>query len=272
MTKLLAAVDNSTAALPVVGTACAVAELFGAKVEVLHVGEGGDAGARSGDDIARAAADAALVPYWRADGEPAERLLAAAADPDVFAIAVAARSLDRADAPADAPSSAPRGVWAVGGTTRALITGLMKPVVVVPPESDAPARIDRIVLPLDESRTTTDALTSTARALAASDAELVVLHVCAPDAAPRFSEQPQHETQSWSREFLSRYWPAPARRARLELRMGEPADAVLDTMTRLAADLVVVAWGRSLDAGRAEIVRRVLGHEHVPVLLLAVAI
>ena len=42
MTKLLAAVDNSTAALPVVGTACAVADLFGAKVEALHVVVDGD--------------------------------------------------------------------------------------------------------------------------------------------------------------------------------------------------------------------------------------
>ena len=98
MTKLLAAVDNSTAALPVVGTACAVAELFGVKVEVLHVTEDGDVVARSEDDIARAAADAALVPYWRGHGEPAEQLLAAAEDADVAAIAIAARSLDRADA------------------------------------------------------------------------------------------------------------------------------------------------------------------------------
>ncbi|HZP31471.1 MAG TPA: universal stress protein, partial [Acidimicrobiia bacterium] len=129
MSKLLAAVDNSTAALPVVGTACAVADVFGAKVEALHVVE-------DGDDMARAAADTALVPYWRIGGEPSHELLAAADDPDVLALALASRDLDGPGGP-------------VGTVTRRLITEAPRPVVVVPPGQEAPARIDRVLVAID---------------------------------------------------------------------------------------------------------------------------
>lgn len=250
MTKLLAAVDNSTAALAVVGTACAVADLFGAKVEVLHVVE-------NGDDVARAAADAALVPYGTAAGDPIAELLAAAEDPDVLGIAVAARRLDRVGGPA------------LGGTTRAMLTRLRKPVVVVPPGDDAPARIDRVLVPLDGEPATTDALRGTLQPLAASDVEIIVLHVCAPESIPRFADQVQHETESWAREFLLRYWPVPSRRVRLELRVGEPDGEVAGTVNRLAADLIVLGWGRSLAAGRAQVARRLLEQDRVPILLVA---
>src|SRR5215475_11022752 len=89
--KLLAAVDNSTAALPVVGTACAIADVLGAKVEAMHVVEEDD------DVVARAAANASLVPYWRTGGEPSREVLAAADDPDVLAVALATRDVDHSD-------------------------------------------------------------------------------------------------------------------------------------------------------------------------------
>jgi nucleotide-binding universal stress UspA family protein len=251
MTKLLAAVDNSTAALPVVGTARAVADLLGAKVEVLHVVE-------DGDDLARASADAALVPYWRLDGDPAAQLLAAAGDADVIAIAVAARSVDGPDVPI------------IGATTRSLITELGKPVVVVPPDMDAPARIDRVLVPLDESLATADALGYAVRALAESDVELLILHVSSLDSVPRFSDQPQHETDNWCEEFLARYSPAASSRVELVLRFGEPAEQVSDAATHLAADLVVLAWRRTLDVGHAPVVRRLLSQDRIPVLLVPV--
>ena len=45
--KVIAALDNSLAARPVVATAGALAELLDSNVEALHVGENGNAVARS---------------------------------------------------------------------------------------------------------------------------------------------------------------------------------------------------------------------------------
>ena len=61
---------------------------------------------------------------------------------------------------------------------------------------------------LDESRATSDAIGRSVGSLAETDVELIVVHVSSPDAVPRFSEQPQHETETWSDEFLMRYSPA----------------------------------------------------------------
>jgi nucleotide-binding universal stress UspA family protein len=246
--KLLAAVDNSTAALPVVGTACAIADVFGAKVEAMHVVEGDD-------DIARAAANAALVPYWRTGGDPGREVLHAADDPDVFAIALGSRDLDHGDV-------------FVGDVARRLITEAPRPVVVVPPSVDAPARIDRVLVAIDCDLVTTETLRPVLVGVAATGVEIVVVHVSSPDELPRFADQIQHETDAWSGEFLSRYCPLPQARIRLELRYGDGPGEISAVAAHVAADLVVLAWSQSLDGGRAGVVRKLIGENRVPVLLV----
>jgi nucleotide-binding universal stress UspA family protein len=251
MTKLLAAVDNSTAALPVVGTACAVADVFGAKVEALHVVDGGD-------DVARAAADAALIPYWRIGGEPGSELLAAADDPDVIALTVGSRDLDHLDA-------------LVGGVTRRLITEAPRPVVVVPPGQDAPSRIERILVALDRDLVTTAALHPVLVAIAETAVDIVVVHVCSIDELPPFADQVQHETSAWADEFLARYSTLARERIRLELRYGDAPGEVSAVAARVAADLVVLAWAQSLDGDHAAVVRTVLAQDRIPVLLVPIS-
>jgi nucleotide-binding universal stress UspA family protein len=247
--KLLAALDNSTAALPVVGTACAIAEMLDAKVEALHVVEDG------ADDLARAAANASLIPYWRTGGEPSHELLAAADDPDVLALTLATRDLDHSDV-------------FVGNVTRRLITEAPRPIVVVPPGEDAPAHIDRVLVALDRDLATTEALGSLLSAIAAAQVEIVVVHVCSTEEIPPFADQIQHETNAWADEFLSRYCPLTQDRIRLELRYGDVPGEVAAVAARVAADLVVLAWSQSLDSGRAAVVRTVLARDRVPVLLV----
>ena len=249
--KLLAAVDNSTVALPVVGTACAIAEMFDAKVEAMHVVEGGD-------DFARAAADASLVPYWRTGGDPGRELLAAVDDPDVLALALGSRDLDDVDVD-------------VGEVARCLITESPRPVVVVPPVGDAPARVERVLVALDRDLATTEALRRVLETIAATGVEIVVVHVCSPDELPRFADQIQHETDAWAGEFLTRYCSLPRRRIHLELRYGDVAGEVAAVAARVAADLVVLAWRQSLDGDHGAVVRRLIGQDRVPVLLVPVA-
>jgi nucleotide-binding universal stress UspA family protein len=253
MTKLLAAVDNSTAALPVVGTACAVADLFGAKVEALHV-------TVDGADLARAAANAALIPYWRTGGDPTAQLLAAADDPDVLLVAAAFRNVDSADAEP------------LGSVTRELMTQLPRPIVVVPPGEDAPARIDRVLVALDRDAAATAALEPVLALVAGAEVEIVIVHVCAPDDVPPFADQLQHETNAWVDEFLSGYCPMARDRIRVELRYGEPAGEISAVAARLAADLVVLAWSQSLDAGHAPVVRRLVAQDRIPILLVPIGL
>ena len=81
---VVAAVDNSVAAAPVVRTALAVANLTGTQVTALHVRE---------DDghTARGAADAHAVPFQEVSGDVVEQLLAIARAPQTATLVVGAR-------------------------------------------------------------------------------------------------------------------------------------------------------------------------------------
>jgi nucleotide-binding universal stress UspA family protein len=247
--KLMAAVDNSTAALPVVGTACALGDVLDAKVEVMHVVEEED------DDLARAAANASLVPYWRTGGDPSREVLAAADDPDVLALALGTRDVDHLDV-------------VVGKVARRHITESPRPVVVVPPGGDAPARVDRVLIAIDRDLATTETLAPVLAALASTEVEIVVVHVCSTEEIPPFSDQIQHETAAWADEFLTRYCPLPTERIHLELRCGDVPGEIAAVAARVAADLVVLAWSQSFDDDHAAIVRELLAREGGPVLLV----
>ena len=100
--------------------------------------------------------------------------------------------------------------------------------------------------------------------------ELVIVHVDDETSIPRFSDQVQHEVESYSREFLHRYC-AGACVARLESRVGVPADEILAAAIDVAPGLLAMGWPPSSEPGRGEVVREVLDRSPVPVLLVAVA-
>jgi hypothetical protein len=80
--RVIAAVDNSLAARPVLQAALAMAPLFGAAIEVVHVKEDGDA-------AARAAAEAAGVPFRTTRGPTVRALIRAARSGDVSVLVLA---------------------------------------------------------------------------------------------------------------------------------------------------------------------------------------
>ena len=66
MTKVIAALDNSLAARPVVAAATALAQLLGREVEALHVGENGNGVAANAADSGRPGAPHVRRPNCRA--------------------------------------------------------------------------------------------------------------------------------------------------------------------------------------------------------------
>ena len=112
MSTVLAAVDDSLCAGPVIAAAVAFAPLVGSDVRALHVGP--EAGATAREHALRAG-----VPYRQVPGDPLEVLSRRAAS-GVTAVVVGAR--DRA-------SGAPAGHLPL-----ALADGVPCPVLVVPPD------------------------------------------------------------------------------------------------------------------------------------------
>jgi nucleotide-binding universal stress UspA family protein len=249
MTKLLAAIDNNSAARPVLAAALAFEDLFDAEVEAIHAAEDG---ART----ARAAAAAAGVPLRLTSRPVVRSIAAAAADPDVAAVVLGARAAHGGATPA-------------GHVALQLAVALSKPLLVVPPEAVVPARLRRILVPLNGSRTSAAALTETIELANRHDLTVIVLHVHHLAALPLFTEQPQHELEAWADEFLHRHL-VDHEDAELELRSGSPGRHVLEVAAARRADLIALGWAQDLAEGHAAVVREVLERSPVPVLLVGV--
>jgi nucleotide-binding universal stress UspA family protein len=247
MSTVLAAIDDSAAARPVLATAQAVAALWHARVDALHVGD-------DGGRTAAAAARAAAVPMRVEAGDVVARITEAAAHADVNAVVIGARGR-------------PEGSRPAGHVALELLTRCDKPVIVVPPEASCGGKLHRILVALEGTTGTSDVLRPAIELGRDRGLDVTVVHVDDEASIPLFSDQPQHETNAFAEEFLARFGPSGAPMP-IELRIGDPAEEVLSVCDDTGADLVVVAWSRNLAPGHARFVRHVVEHVRIPVLLI----
>lgn len=251
MRRVLAAIDESPCAGPVLDTAHAVADLFDARVLALHVREDGS------PDTARDARRRGLE-LREADGEPVAAIAQAAEDPAVVAVVLGARGAHTGPRPA-------------GHTALRLITQVRKPVVVVPPDGAGQEPITRILTPLEGSRSSSEAIAGTLALAERRALDILVLHVHTLDTLPPFGDQPGHEAASWEREFAARFVALPRASVRIVQRVGAAGDCVLAEAADAHVDLIVLGWNRDLSPGRARVVREALAHSPVAVALVGTA-
>jgi nucleotide-binding universal stress UspA family protein len=144
-----------------------------------------------------------------------------------------------------------------------------KRLVLVPPDAPLPVSLDRILVPLDGSAATDEALAATVRLACRASLDVVALHVHEYADLPLFTDQPQHEADAWAREFLRRHCPRPDL-VSLVSRVGAPGEHVLRVAEAAGADMVALGWSCRLGEGRAAVVRDVLAGTSIPVLLVPV--
>lgn len=246
---VLAAVDDSAAARPVITVAQMLAALLSADTEADHVVDGGDA-------VVQAAVTASGVAYRELHGSEVEAIVERASSDDVVAVVMGA-------------PSAPHLTQPEGRIGLELITRLPVPAIVVPPAVRLDRRLHRMLVPLDGTAMTADTLRGAIELAVDADMEVIALHVLEPPAVPMFTDQPQHERRSWSREFLGRFTTRP-RNVRLELRLGTPSEHLLAVAREQDADMLVLGWSQTLEPGHAAVVREAIDRGRVPVMLLPV--
>jgi nucleotide-binding universal stress UspA family protein len=251
MKNVLAAVDNSLAARPVIETALAIAEALGAEVEAIYV-------RTNGDSVVRGTADLAGIPLRTVAGPVVESLIVCGEFDDVVAMVIGARSTSGNGRP-------------LGGTAAAVATKLCKPVVIVPPEARVPTGIRRVLVPLEGDPATASTPASILELGAREQIDVVVLHVLDEASIPSFTDQRQHEQSAWTREFLARYCPWGVRDVRLEMRVGHTADLVAEVAEQAGCDVIALGWSQELMPGRAPVVRATLERSRLPVILVPVA-
>jgi nucleotide-binding universal stress UspA family protein len=250
MSIVLAALDTTAAARPVLETAVRIGELIGAEVEVVHV----HGGPRDSIETAESLSARAGVRFRLLEGPVESALLGAISAPDVLAAVIGARSTTGGRRP-------------VGRTALHILQHADKPVVVVPPEAVAPIAFRRLLVPLDGTEVSSRPVLEWLWPLLATDAELVVLHVFTDRTLPAMLDRPVRDTEMLGREFLTYHLPHAAH---IEFRPGPVAARVAEVSREHAADLIVLSWSQDSSGGRAGVVREVLGAAACPVLLLPV--
>jgi nucleotide-binding universal stress UspA family protein len=249
VSRVIAAVDNSAAAQPVLGMASLLGPVLGASVQAVHI---------SDDDgqTARANAERLSVPFEVRKGDPLEELASLVGDEDVVAAVVGTRGH-------------PARRHRVGHLAPALADATDKPVMVVPPGAHMPTRIAKVLVAMEgtpaKARTTRRVIDLTRTA----GVELIAVHVDDETSIPSFSDQVAHETGAFAEEFIARYCQGRPE-VHLELRVGMPVDEILQAIREIEPDVLVIGWPRHAAPGHARVAHELLAQSPIPVLLVAV--
>ncbi|HXX88601.1 MAG TPA: universal stress protein [Acidimicrobiales bacterium] len=250
MTSVIAAIDNSAAARPVLSMARAVAEVLRAEPIAVHVLEDGDA-------TAQAVAKAGGTRLHVLKGEPLDELERTVNEGDVVALVLGSRDVGGGG-----------GARPAGHLALQLAGRTDKPVIAVPPDAHPPERIRTVLIAMEGTPGKARALNRTIELSSGVGLEMTVVHV--DEEVPSFTDQVQHETEAYAQAFLARHVVgAPV--ATLELRIGIPAVEVLALVEERRPDLVAVGWPHSGSPERGTVVREILARSPVPVLLVAVS-
>jgi nucleotide-binding universal stress UspA family protein len=255
--EVLAAIDDSGAAGPVLQAALAAGRVLGDPVRALHVSEGGlslTAGA-----VARWA-QVEVEDRW---GDPVEEIVEAASRLPVELVVLAARDQ-------------PTGARPAGHVALAVVERSTRPVLVVPPDARLPAMSAsdkvwpvRILVALDGTPETARGLAGLSARLQGCPVELVVVHVFEAATLPGFWYHAGHAEEAWEDAFRRRWCrDVPYE---VQLRHGRPSSVVVDVADAEAIACVALFWSRCLAPGRALVVREALGRSPVPVLLVPAA-
>ena len=248
MSIVLAALDTTAAARPVLETAVRIGQLTGADVETVHV----RGGTLESFETPKSLAARSGLPFRLLAGPVEPTLLDALGAPEVIAVVLGARSMSGGRHP-------------LGRTALHVLEHADKPVVVVPPGAVSPGAIQRLLVPLEGTEQSSRPVHERLWPLLVADVELVVLHVFTEATLPTMLDRPVRDMEILGKEFLTRHCP---RANHIELRAGPVATRVAEVSAEHDVDLVVLSWSQNGSAERAQVVREVLGASALPVLVL----
>jgi hypothetical protein len=251
MKTVLAMLAPGPYAAAVLNAAGAIGELTGSTVEAIHVGDG------SPNPLLAELARDGDVHLRLIGGDVEAELLHAAAAPEVVVVVVGAR---RETLTLSSP----------GDIALAVMKRTEKPVVVVPCAVALRAGpIRKVLLPFEDRRETSGPVTEALSRLVVSEVELDVVHVFTDESVPAMLDRPVRDLEVLGQDFLARHVPDDGH---ITFRTGSVPGQIVNLCHPDGVDLVVLGWSRNASAGRAEVVKAVLGDASVPVLLIPLGI
>jgi nucleotide-binding universal stress UspA family protein len=267
---VLATLDGSEHALVALPVAKVLAEIEGVPLRILHVAE---RELPVPELLERIGLDPAALRGLVLDGrsgDPSQGILRAATDTGARVLVLCTHT----------------GVADPGKTLGSVALGVLRgatiPVVLVRPlRGLVPWSLRRLVLPHDGTPTTSAAARPAAMLARRAHAELAVLHVAVPGAAPspergalttpRYLDQPQHEWPAWTSEFIQRLacvCPLEQLLVRVALCHGRPPTEIVRFAAEQSADLVVLAWRGEWEGEHAATLKTVVRDAPCPTMVV----
>jgi nucleotide-binding universal stress UspA family protein len=247
MRAVIGAIDGSPTSDAVLDAAASLAGLLARPVHAFHVS----------DDLDADAIDTAMlhgISMSLIEGDPEQEVIRRFGASDVRIAVIGSRGT-------------PVGAVPAGHLACRAMESIRVPLVVVPPVIARPlVAPGPVLVPLDGTHESAEAVRPVLELLRAANVELVVLHAFHEGTVPAFWDRPVYDTEEWGSEFRERF--VGHRRASVDLARGEPGEQILLAITAHDAVLVVLGWACDLGTGHADTVRRMLTDATVPVLLL----
>lgn len=257
VSRVIGFVDESASTSTVAASATALAQLLDARLDVVHVCGRSVHDANDSDPAVpqRLRHFGLGAEYRTIRGEPVAAMLEEMSAADVVFAVLGSRSIGSKPEPA-------------GYVARALLERAPIPLLVMPPGVPPfPDRPPRLLLPLDGNTATSVAVEPVASVLADAGAEIVALHVFDSSTIPRFIGSSQ-DLSTLAREFRKRH--ISGRSHDCELRIGDPAEAIMDVADVRRSDGIIVAWRQDLSVGRAQVVLELLRRARRPLIFAPV--
>jgi nucleotide-binding universal stress UspA family protein len=268
--NLLVPLDASEQALAALPVAKRLAEIEGATLHIAHFAPEAAPPTAMVARLGLSAADLRGAVLHAEAGYPARDIVRAAIDLPAALIVMCTHTT-----PCE-------GDKIVGHTALAVLANAPCPVVLVRPErGDAPYSVRRILLPHDGTPTTSAAIRPAAAMARKARAEIGVLYVADPAAAPPlergslppplYMDQPHHEWPAWAAEFLERLCsacPLDELAVRVFVAHGAPGVEALRFAAEHASDLIVLAWHGNWEGTHAATLKTVIRNAPAPVMVI----
>jgi nucleotide-binding universal stress UspA family protein len=254
---ILVAHDGSPICEELVSAARALGRAAGWPLRVLQVDEAGVS--------APACGQIEGLEVEHAGGDPASAILEAAAHPEVTVVALGLRSDERPG---------------LGHVARELLESSRSMLLVVRPGMRPIKDLKRIIVPMEGSPSTSEAMRVADDSFCTRGREIVMVHVVTgatpaePGSmpAPRFMDQEHYEWVEWQDEFCMRFSQcSKGGRHRVCVRVGEPGPTIVAEAHDVRAELAVISWRGDLGEGQAERLKLLLEKSPCPLLLVSQA-
>jgi len=262
--------DTAKLALPVAKT---LARLQDSTLHIVYVGEQPGTPRQTLQELGLSVNDlrGAVIDY--ATGAPAEAILRMAMELPNSLIAMCTHSM--------APDKT-----SLGSVSEALLGAAPPRLLLMTPDASRELWCPhRVLLAHDGSPSAASAILPAAEVAQLSGAEVVALHVAAPNAehpdepgslpAPRYIDQPQHEWRSWAGEFVERMLALGGSTAGITFKLlvtgGQPGSEIAQFARDNKSDLVILPWHGKWQNQKGGAVEAIVRRSACPVLLICTA-